>query len=141
MENEAKAGLYQEANYAKAMIDSLAGQIMRLESAAQEIATTLAVLKEDRIGESGQVQVSIGSGVFVNVHGLDFDKVLFPMGSGVLKEEPRDKAREKLESNLKEIQESLDNLYVRKKDLETRYESILTYLQDSGKRETGTGHA
>ena len=42
MENNEKVNLYEEANYAKALIDSLNEQIERLEKAAEELVATSA---------------------------------------------------------------------------------------------------
>ncbi|MCL5785847.1 MAG: prefoldin subunit alpha [Candidatus Thermoplasmatota archaeon] len=141
MENDQKVNIVDEANYAKVLLDSVNDQIARLERAGEELSSTLAILRDDGIGVSKDVRVSIGSGIFVSAKGIEFDKVLFPLGSGVLKEEPREKARQMIEDNLKDIQGSLNSLYVRKKDVETRYESLLTILQNSSGKSTGTVNA
>ena len=137
MENNEKVNLYEEANYAKALIDSLNEQIERLEKATEELVATSTILHEDGIRDSPEIRISIGSGIYVGVSGLKFDRVLIPVGSGVLKEESRENATHKIDDNLKEISASLNSLYLRKKDIETRYESILAVLQNAGSGQTG----
>lgn len=129
----------EELNYYKSLIDSTERQISSLERLSQEIGTTMSLLDDNELFESGEKKISIGSGIFMNAAITKPDRLMVPIGSDVYVEETPDKVKERLKGNLNQITQSLDSLYERRKDLTNRYESLAMLLQRAGEQQQEKG--
>ncbi len=139
MERGEQMNINEELNYYKSLIDSTERQISSLERLSQEIGTTMSLLDDNELFESGEKKISIGSGIFMNAAITKPDRLMVPIGSDVYVEETPDKVKERLKGNLNQITQSLDSLYERRKDLTNRYESLAMLLQRAGEQQQEKG--
>ena len=137
VEENNRVNIDEEIDYTRNLLASVSGQIDRLQLAMAEIVTTIEVLKELKSGTAPENRISIGSGLFVRADIKDPETVIFPMGSGVFREDNRDSAIEKLNANLKELSDSFETLKLRRKELEGRINALGTIYNQIIQQQAG----
>lgn len=131
MENTNDFNVADELNYLRSLMDSLDNQLSVLVRGMDEIRKAYSVIKEDAIQASSDVKVSIGAGIFVNAN-IDTKKKLFvPIGSNLYVEEDPSKSVTRLDRNLKELDESIQNVQSRRSDISGRYNSLVSLVQQA----------
>ena len=131
MEQEARENLVNEAEYLRNLLASLNSQIERIARAMEEVSTTLAVLNDRESIISNDSRMTIGSGIYTKVRVEDMNNLLTPIGSDLFKTDSAENVQKALQANVEDMRTSLTTLEARRKEAETRYETILTVLQRS----------
>ncbi len=131
MEQEARENLASEAEYLRNLLMSINSQVERLARAMEEVSSTLNVLKDRESIISNDSRITIGSGIYMRVKVEEMNNLLVPIGSDLFKTDSAENVQKSLESNMEDLKASLATLEARRKEAETRYETILTVLQRS----------
>lgn len=131
MENDNKVNISEELNYLRSMMESLDNQLSVLVRGMDEIRKAYAVLKEEGIGASNDVKVSIGAGIFAKANVDPKEKLFVPIGSDLYVEEEPAKSITRLDQNLKELDTSIQNVQTRRSDISSRYNSLVAILQQA----------
>lgn len=118
-----------EMNYMRSLLESIDNQMNSLMSGLQELRRASSVLKEQSIESSTDTRVSIGAGIFANAKIETSGKLLVPIGSNVYIEENKDKATERLERNIKEVEDSLQKMIDQRAEVSNRYETLASLVQ------------
>lgn len=131
MENANNFNVSEELNYLRSLMESLDNQLSVLMRGMDEVRKAYSVLKEEGILGSNNVKVSIGAGIFVDAD-IDPKKKLFvPIGSDLYVEEEPAKSVERLDKNIKELDESIQSVQTRRTDISSRYNSLVSLVQQA----------
>ncbi len=131
MDSDNQASLVDEINLTRSLLDSTERQISTVDKAYQDLAVTLAVVKEKPKLSGKTVKISIGSGMYVDGEIGNSDKVIVPVGSDVFVESTAEDAGKRIEDNMENLRKTLDELIQRQADLRIRYDNLLAIAQNS----------
>ncbi len=118
-----------ELNYMRSLLESIDNQMNSLMSGLQELRRASGVLKEKSIETSRETRVSIGAGIYANAKIDTSAKLLVPIGSSIYIEEAPGKASERLDKNIKEVEESLQKMMDQRSEVSGRYEALASLVQ------------
>ena len=131
MEDENKVNISEELNYLRSLMESLDNQLSVLAKGMDEIRKAYAILKEEGIGSSKDVRVSIGAGIFAKANVDPKQKLFVPIGSELYVEEDPQKTITRLDQNVKELDVSIQSVQSRRAEISSRYNSIVALLQQA----------
>lgn len=126
---EEQINITDEINYMRSLMDSTENQIESLERLLSEMATTLSVVTSKDMFDSEEKRINIGSGIYIEAIIRKPDKFIVPIGSDVYAEFGPEDVEKRLKDNMKQITDTLESLYLRRKELNSRYNSLLMLLQ------------
>ncbi len=125
-----------ELNYLRSLLESIDNQMNSLLGGLQELRKAHNVLKEQSIESSSDTRVSIGAGIYANAKIETSGQLLVPIGSSIYIEEGKDKATERLNRNIKEVEDSLQKMSDQRTEVSNRYEALSSLVQQqSGQAE------
>ncbi len=122
--------LMEQIEYLKNLIENIDSRLNLLLKTLEESADTLALLKDTDYKNSQDVKISIGSGLFSKAV-LDTDKIVVPIGSSVYIEEDRGKTVQRMEENIKNLQDTYNNLIKQKQTAQNNYDALMYSIQRS----------
>lgn len=122
-------GVSEELEYLKSLIESVDNQLSVLVRGMDEYNRALMVLKENYLKESGDVKVSIGAGIYLKADIHSEEKLFVPIGSDLYIEEDSSVTLGRLDRNIKEIQDSVQNIQQRRYEITERYNALLSAVQ------------
>ena len=126
---EETINITDEINYLRSLIESTENQISSLERLLSDMGTTLSVVSSRDLFESEEKKINIGSGIYIDAVIKKPDRFLVPIGSDVYAEFGGEDVEKRLKDNMKQITDTLDTLYLRRKELSSRYDSLIMLLQ------------
>ncbi|WMT52192.1 MAG: prefoldin subunit alpha [Ferroplasma sp.] len=122
--------LMEQIEYLKNLIENIDSRLNLLMKTLEESADTLALLKDNNYKNSKDVKISIGSGLFSKAT-LDTDKIVVPIGSSIYIEEEREKTVQRMEENIKSLQDTYNNLIKQKQTAQNNYDALMYSIQRS----------
>ncbi len=127
--DNSSAGISEELEYLKSLIDSVDNQLSVLVRGMDEYNRALMVLKENYLRDSRDVKVSIGAGIYLKADIHPDEKLFVPIGSDLYIEEDSSTTLSRLDRNIKEIQDSVQNIQQRRYEITERYNTLLSAMQ------------
>lgn len=118
-----------EINYLRSLIDSIDNQTNNLVRGLDELRRAHSALNDENILSSRDTRVSLGAGVYASAKIEMNRNFLVPIGSRVYIEESREKAVSRMDSNIKEIEASLQSMYNQRTELSNRYQALVSMVQ------------
>lgn len=131
MENTNNFNVADELEYLRSLMESLDNQLSVLMRGMDEVRKAYSALKEDAITTSKDVKVSLGAGIFVKANVNPKEKLFVPIGSNLYVEEDSATSVVRLEKNVKELDESIQNVQSRRSDISGRYNSLVSLVQQA----------
>lgn len=131
MENTNDFNVAEELNYLRSLLESLDNQLSVLTRGMDEVRKAYSALKEEAIATSKDVKVSLGAGIFIKANIDPKEKLFVPIGSNLYVEEDPEKSAERLEKNVRELDESIQNVQSRRSDISGRYNSLVSLVQQA----------
>jgi prefoldin alpha subunit len=122
--------LMEQIEYLKNLIENIDSRLNLLMKTLEESTDTLALLKDNDYKNSKDVKISIGSGLFSKAT-LDTDKIVVPIGSSIYIEEEREKTVQRMEENIKSLQDTYSNLIKQKQTAQNNYDALMYSIQRS----------
>jgi len=130
MENSNSVGISEELDYLKSLIDSIDNQLSVLVRGMDEYNRALVVLKENYLKDSKDVKIGIGAGIYMKADLHNEEKLFVPIGSDLYIEEDSSVTLGRLDRNIKEIQDSVQNIQQRRTEISDRYNSLVAAVQN-----------
>ncbi|AKA48666.1 hypothetical protein IX51_05645 [uncultured archaeon] len=124
-----------EINYMRSLLESIDNQMNTLSRGLEELKRAFYVLKDQNIETSPETRVSIGAGIFANAKVETEKDLLVPIGSSIYVEENKDKTIERLDNNIKEVENSLTGMGNQRAEISNRYQTLLSLVQQQGSGE------
>ncbi len=131
MENTNDFNVAEELNYLRSLMESLDNQLSVLARGMDEVRKAYSALKDEAIATSNDVKVSLGAGIFIKANIDPKERLLVPIGSNLYVEEDPKLSVERLEKNVKELDESIQNVQSRRSDISGRYNSLVSLVQQA----------
>ena len=122
--------LMEQIEYLKNLIENIDSRLNLLLKTLDESADTLALLKDNEYKNSQDIKISIGSGLFSKAT-LDTAKIVVPIGSSIYVEEDREKTVQRMEENIKSMQDTYNNLVKQKQTAQNNYDALMYSIQRS----------
>ncbi|MCL4480789.1 MAG: prefoldin subunit alpha [Candidatus Thermoplasmatota archaeon] len=127
--DNSSAGISEELDYLKSLIESVDNQLSVLVRGMEEYNRALLVLKENYLKDSRDVKVSIGAGIYLKADIHSDEKLFVPIGSDLYIEEDSKTTLSRLDRNIKEIQDSVQNIQQRRYEITERYNTLISAVQ------------
>jgi prefoldin alpha subunit len=122
--------LMEQIEYLKNLMENIDSRLNLLLKTLDESADTLALLKDNEYKNSQDIKISIGSGLFSKAT-LDTQKIVVPIGSSIYVEEDREKTVQRMEENIKSMQDTYNNLVKQKQTAQNNYDALMYSIQRS----------
>lgn len=127
--DNSNASISEELEYLKSLIDSIDSQLSVLVRGMDEYNRALLVLKENYLKDSSDTKVSIGAGIYLKADLHTDEKLFVPIGSDLYIEEDSSVTLGRLDRNIKEIQDSVQNIQQRRTEISDRYNALVSLVQ------------
>lgn len=128
-EDEQQIDPTYEINYIRSLIEQIDAQMTSLVRGLDEVRRAYNVLKDQDVSASAETRVALGAGVYANAR-IDLDqKLLVPIGSSIYIEETREETASRLDTNIQEIETSLESMRYQRTELSNRYQGLVSMMQ------------
>ncbi len=122
--------IMEQIDYLKNLIDNLDNKLNLLLKTLEESNETLSFLKNEEYLKSGDVKISIGSGMFAKAS-INSNKVLKPIGSNIYIEKKKEDIINDLNQDIKDFNGTYNNLIAQKEKAKNNYNALVYAIQNA----------